>query len=34
VREPGTPRLWKMFRAETIVDYYDRESIESPERGA
>jgi len=33
-REPGTPRLWRMFRAETNVDYYDRESIESPERGA
>ena len=23
--EPGTPRLWKMFRAETNVEYYDRE---------
>ena len=24
-REPGTPRLWKMFRAESDVEYYDRE---------
>lgn len=29
-REPGTPRLWKMFRAETAVDYYDRESTQAP----
>ena len=21
----GTPKLWKMFRAENVVDYYDRE---------
>lgn len=26
--EAGTPRLWKMFRAETNVEYYDRESTE------
>lgn len=26
-------RLRKMFRAETTVDYYDRESDESPQRG-
>lgn len=26
-------RLRKMFRAETSVDYYDRESNESPQRG-
>lgn len=26
-------RLRKMFRAETSVDYYDRESSESPQRG-
>lgn len=26
-------RLKKMFRAETSVDYYDRESNESPQRG-
>ena len=25
--EPGTPRLWKMVRAETGVDYYDREDV-------
>ena len=29
-REPGTPRLGKLFRAETHVDYYDRESTEPP----
>lgn len=32
--EPGTPRLWKMFRAEGIVDYYDREPTEPPQHGA
>lgn len=32
--EPGTPGLWKMFRAEAGVEYYDRESNEPPERGA
>ncbi|MCU0897856.1 MAG: cupin domain-containing protein [Burkholderiales bacterium] len=32
--EPDTPRLRKLFRAETDVDYYDRESTEPPERGA
>jgi len=31
--EQGTPRLWKMFRAETNVEYYDRESTEPPRRG-
>jgi uncharacterized cupin superfamily protein len=30
---PGAPgRLWKMFRAENTVDYYDRESNEAPPR--
>lgn len=29
---PGQPRLWKMFRAETHVPYYDRESTEPPAR--
>ena len=29
--EPGTPRLWKMFRAETHVEYYEREDTEGPE---
>lgn len=28
--EPDTPRLWKMFRAETEVEYYDRESTQPP----
>jgi uncharacterized cupin superfamily protein len=29
--QPGSPaRLWKMFRAENTVDYYDRESNEPP----
>lgn len=28
--EPGTPALRKMVRAETNVDYYDRESTEPP----
>jgi uncharacterized cupin superfamily protein len=32
-REPGTPRLWKMFRAETAVDYYDREAMTLPATG-
>ena len=32
--EPGTPRLWKMFRAETNVESYDRESTEPPKAGA
>jgi len=32
--EPGTPGLWKMFRAEAGVEYYDRESNEPLERGA
>jgi len=28
----NTARLWKMFRAENTVDYYDRESTEPPGR--
>lgn len=32
--EPGTPRLWKMFRAETQVEYYDRENAGTPGDGA
>ena len=32
--EQGTPRLWKMFPAETSVEYYDRESTKPPKRGA
>ena len=28
--EPGTPGLRKMFRAEAVVDYYDRETTEPP----
>ena len=32
--EPGTPGLRKMFRAETNVEYYDRESTEPPPSGA
>jgi len=32
--EPNTPQLRKMFRAETDVEYYDRESTESPLGGA
>jgi len=32
--EPGTPPLRKMFRAETDVEYYDRESTEPPRGGA
>jgi hypothetical protein len=32
--EPGTPRLWKMFRAETHVEYYERENTEGPKGGA
>lgn len=32
--EPGTPRLWKMYRAETNVEYYDRESTEPPQSRA
>jgi uncharacterized cupin superfamily protein len=31
--EPSTPRLWKMFRAETNVEYYDRESTQPPNGG-
>jgi uncharacterized cupin superfamily protein len=31
---PGTPQLWKMFRAETHVEYYDRESAGVPGGGA
>lgn len=31
--EPGTPGLRKMFRAETNVEYYDRESTEPPPGG-
>jgi uncharacterized cupin superfamily protein len=30
----GTTRLWKMFRAENTVDYYDRESTAPPDPGA
>jgi uncharacterized cupin superfamily protein len=29
---PGAPGLRKMFRAETTVEYYERESTEPPER--
>lgn len=32
--EANTPRLWKMFRAEANVEYYDRESTEPPQGGA
>lgn len=28
VRQPGQPRLWKMFKAEDTVDYYERERTE------
>lgn len=28
--EPGTARLRKLFRSETTVDYYDRETTEPP----
>ncbi len=31
--EPDTPQLRKMFRAETDVEYYDRESTEPPDGG-
>jgi uncharacterized cupin superfamily protein len=31
--EPGTPGLRKMFRAETDVEYYDRESTQAPQGG-
>lgn len=31
--EPKGSRLWKMFRAETSVDYYDRERNEPPQGG-
>lgn len=31
--EANTPRLWKMFRAEANVEYYDRESTEPPQGG-
>jgi uncharacterized cupin superfamily protein len=31
--QPGSPaRLWKMFRAENTVEYYDRESNQPPAR--
>ena len=30
----ASPGLRKMFRSETTVDYYDRESIEPPQRDA
>jgi uncharacterized cupin superfamily protein len=30
----GKPDLWKMFRAEATVEYYDRESNEPPEGAA
>jgi uncharacterized cupin superfamily protein len=30
---PGAPGLSQMFRAETAVKYYDRESTEPPKRG-
>jgi uncharacterized cupin superfamily protein len=30
----GARRLRKLFRSENTVDYYDRESIEPPKRGA
>jgi hypothetical protein len=29
---PGGGRLWKMFRAENTVDYYDRENTQGPAR--
>jgi uncharacterized cupin superfamily protein len=29
----GKPGLWKMFRTENTVEYYDRESNEPPKRG-
>lgn len=32
--ERGTPSLRKMFRAETTVEYYERESTEPPHRDA
>ena len=32
--EPGKDGLRKMFRAETAVEYYDRESTESPKSAA
>lgn len=32
--EPGTPALRGMYRAETTVDYYDRESTDAPPREA
>jgi uncharacterized cupin superfamily protein len=32
--EPSSPRLRKLFRAETDVEYYDREQTESPKSGA
>lgn len=28
----GEPGLWKMFRAQNMAEYYDRESTEPPER--
>lgn len=31
--EANTPRLWKMFRAEANVEYYDRESTQPPQGG-
>jgi uncharacterized cupin superfamily protein len=30
----GQPGLWKMFRSENTVEYYDRESNEPPKSGA
>lgn len=30
----GQPSLWKMFRAEDMVEYYDRESNEPPKGDA
>jgi hypothetical protein len=32
--EPGTTRFRKLFRAETDVEYYDREQTEPPKRDA
>ena len=32
--EPGTPGLRKLFRSETTVDYYNRETSESPQGDA
>jgi hypothetical protein len=32
--EAGTPRLRKLFRAETDVEYYDRENKEPSKSGA